>query len=61
MYAFEKGWGWFYWTWKTETAYTWSWQSGLDGGYIPSKAYSPSYTCSGDIPDYSASGLPENY
>lgn len=60
MYSFEQGWGWFYWTWKTESAYTWSWKSGTENGYLPSKAYSPSFTC-GTAPDFAASGLPEYY
>ncbi|KAF7195591.1 putative glucan 1,3-beta-glucosidase D, partial [Pseudocercospora fuligena] len=59
MYSFEQGWGWFYWTWQTESAAQWSYKSGLANGIMPAKAYSRSFNCSSDIPDFS--DLPEYY
>ncbi len=60
MHSFEQGgWGWFYWTWKTENAVQWSWKLGLDAGILPSKAYSPTFKCDSDVPDFST--LSENF
>lgn len=53
MDAYEKGWGWFYWTWKTESAPLWSYKHGLDGGFMPKKAYDRGWDCSQPIPDLS--------
>ncbi|EXJ95184.1 glucan 1,3-beta-glucosidase [Capronia coronata CBS 617.96] len=59
MHSFEQAWGWFYWTWKTESATQWSWMLGLKAGILPDKAYSPSFKCDSDVPDFS--DLPESY
>lgn len=61
MHSFEKGWGWWYWTWKTESAALWSYEAALTAGIMPAKAYSRSFNCDADIPDFSASGLAEVY
>ncbi|KAH7376954.1 glycoside hydrolase superfamily [Plectosphaerella cucumerina] len=53
MDAFEKGSGWFYWTWKTENAPLWSYKHGLDGGFMPKKAYEREWSCAQPIPDLS--------
>lgn len=53
MDAFEKGWGWFYWTWKTESAPLWSYKHGLEGGFMPAKAYDRDWSCEAKIPDFS--------
>ncbi len=53
MHSFEQAWGWFYWTWKTESAVQWSWELGLKAGILPEKAYSPSFKCDSDVPDFS--------
>lgn len=52
MDAYEKGTGWFYWTWKTESAPMWSYKHGLDGGFMPKKAYERDWDCSQDMPDF---------
>ncbi|KIX05781.1 uncharacterized protein Z518_03753 [Rhinocladiella mackenziei CBS 650.93] len=59
MHSFEQAWGWFYWTWKTESATQWSWMLGLKAGILPEKAYSPSFKCDSDVPDFS--DLPDSY
>ncbi|KAI9727059.1 MAG: hypothetical protein M1834_008527 [Cirrosporium novae-zelandiae] len=60
MYSFEQGgWGWFYWTWETESAPQWSWKAGRAAGILPSKAYSRSWDCTDDVPDFSS--LSEKY
>jgi glucan 1,3-beta-glucosidase len=59
MYAFEQAWGWFYWTWETENAVQWSWKLGLEAGILPSKAYSPEFSCNSAVPDFS--GLSGSY
>ncbi|QPG94445.1 hypothetical protein C2857_006082 [Epichloe festucae Fl1] len=61
MHSFEKGWGWWYWTWKTESAPLWSYEAALKAGIMPAKAYSRDFNCDGDVPDFSKSGLAENY
>ncbi|KAH0601591.1 hypothetical protein MHUMG1_00469 [Metarhizium humberi] len=61
MHSFEKGWGWWYWTWKTESAPLWSYEAALKAGIMPTKAYSRDFNCDTDVPDFSKSGLPENY
>lgn len=61
MSAFETAQGWFYWTWRTEAAYQWSYRTAWKNGYMPAKAYSPSFKCGDDIPDFGGMGLPENY
>lgn len=61
MHSFEKGWGWWYWTWKTESAPLWSYEAALQAGIMPTKAYSRDFNCDVDVPDFSKSGLPENY
>ncbi|KAJ6127003.1 hypothetical protein N7523_002615 [Penicillium sp. IBT 18751x] len=61
MAAFETAQGWFYWTWQTESAAQWSYRTAWKNGFMPSKAYSPSFTCGDTIPDYSALGLAEYY
>ncbi|KAK0388745.1 hypothetical protein NLU13_4988 [Sarocladium strictum] len=53
MDAFEKGWGWFYWTWKTENAPLWSYKHGIEGGFMPKKAYQREWSCKDPIPDLS--------
>jgi glucan 1,3-beta-glucosidase len=53
MYSFEQAWGWFYWTWQTENAPQWSYKLGLQAGILPSKAYSPDFTCTDTVPDLS--------
>jgi glucan 1,3-beta-glucosidase len=53
MDAFEKGWGWFYWTWKTESAPLWSYKAGVEGGFMPKKAYEREWNCEMDVPDLS--------
>ncbi|KAH8174897.1 cellulase (glycosyl hydrolase family 5) domain-containing protein [Sarocladium implicatum] len=52
MDAYEKGTGWFYWTWKTESAPMWSYKHGLDGGFLPKKAYERDWDCSQDMPSF---------
>ncbi|KIW73839.1 hypothetical protein PV04_01926 [Phialophora macrospora] len=59
MHSFEQAWGWFYWTWKTENAVQWSYMLGLKAGILPEKAYSPSFKCDSEVPDFS--DLPESY
>ncbi|KAK2591491.1 hypothetical protein QQS21_010811 [Conoideocrella luteorostrata] len=61
MHSFEKGWGWWYWTWKTENAPLWSYEAALKAGIMPTKAYSRDFNCNVDVPDFSKSGLAENY
>ncbi|KAJ5090152.1 glucan 1-3-beta-glucosidase D [Penicillium argentinense] len=61
MSAFETAQGWFYWTWRTESAAQWSYRTAWKNGYMPEKAYSPSFKCGDDIPDFSGLGLPEYY
>lgn len=61
MSAFETAQGWFYWTWKTESAAQWSYRTAWKNGYMPSKAYTPSFKCGDTIPDFSSLGLPEYY
>lgn len=56
MHAFEQAWGWFYWTWETESAVQWSWKQGLEAGILPSKAYSPDFSCNSAVPDFSGLG-----
>ncbi|KAL6245567.1 hypothetical protein RBB50_007566 [Rhinocladiella similis] len=59
MHSFEQAWGWFYWTWKTENAVQWSWELGLKAGILPAKAYSPSFKCDSEVPNFS--DLSEGY
>ncbi|KAJ5221395.1 uncharacterized protein N7469_010282 [Penicillium citrinum] len=59
MSAFETAQGWFYWTWRTESAAQWSYRTAWKNGYMPEKAYLPSFKCGDDVPDFS--GLPEYY
>jgi glucan 1,3-beta-glucosidase len=59
MNAFEKGWGWLYWTWDTENSTQWSYKKSLAAGIIPQKAYTRSFNCDTDIPDFAALGLSE--
>ncbi|CAI7601730.1 unnamed protein product [Penicillium pancosmium] len=59
MSAFETAQGWFYWTWRTESAAQWSYRTAWKNGFMPKKAYSPSFKCGDDVPDFS--GLPEYY
>ncbi|KAJ5292789.1 uncharacterized protein N7443_008742 [Penicillium atrosanguineum] len=61
MAAFEAAQGWFYWTWQTESAAQWSYRTAWKNGFMPSKAYSPSFTCGDTVPDFSALGLEEYY
>ena len=61
MSAFETAQGWFYWTWRTEAAYQWSYRTAWKNGYMPAKAYSPSFKCGDNIPDFGGMGLPEYY
>ncbi|KAJ5513247.1 Glycoside hydrolase superfamily [Penicillium fimorum] len=53
MSAFETAMGWFYWTWRTESAAQWSYRTAWKNGYMPSKAYSPSFKCGDTVPDFS--------
>ncbi|EAW06620.1 putative exo-beta-1,3-glucanase [Aspergillus clavatus NRRL 1] len=59
MSAFETGQGWFYWTWRTESAAQWSYRTAWKGGFMPQKAYSPSFKCGDTVPDFGS--LPEYY
>ena len=59
MHSFEQAWGWFYWTWETESAVQWSWKLGLQAGILPSKAYSPEFSCNSAVPSFS--GLSGSY
>jgi glucan 1,3-beta-glucosidase len=52
MSAFEAAMGWFYWTWRTESAAQWSYRTAWKNGYMPSKAYSPSFKCGDTVPDF---------
>ncbi|KAF3028988.1 hypothetical protein E8E15_010004 [Penicillium rubens] len=52
MSAFETAMGWFYWTWRTESAAQWSYRTAWKNGYMPSKAYSPSFKCGDTVPDF---------
>lgn len=61
MSAFEKAQGWFYWTWRTESAAQWSYRTAWKNGFMPSKAYSPTFKCGDTVPDFSGLGLPEFY
>ncbi|KAA8910019.1 glycoside hydrolase superfamily [Sphaerosporella brunnea] len=60
MNAFEKGWGWLYWTWDTESATQWSYKKSLAAQIVPQKAYSRSFNCDSNIPDFASMGLTEN-
>ncbi|KAJ5362134.1 hypothetical protein N7541_002978 [Penicillium brevicompactum] len=59
MSAFETAMGWFYWTWRTESAAQWSYRTAWKNGFMPKKAYSPSFKCGDTVPDFS--GMPEYY
>ncbi|KAL4885266.1 glycoside hydrolase superfamily [Aspergillus karnatakaensis] len=59
MSAYETAQGWFYWTWHTESAAQWSYKSGWKNGYMPAKAYAPSFKCGDEVPDFGS--LPEYY
>ncbi|KAL2800023.1 glycoside hydrolase superfamily [Aspergillus keveii] len=59
MSAFETAMGWFYWTWHAEFAPQWSYKTGWQNGYMPSKAYSPSFRCGDEVPSFGT--LAENY
>ncbi|KAL4806368.1 glycoside hydrolase superfamily [Aspergillus unguis] len=59
MSAYETAQGWFYWTWQTESAPQWSYKSGWKNGYMPAKAYSPSFKCGDEVPSFGS--LAENY
>lgn len=59
MSAFESAMGWFYWTWATESAAQWSYRTAWKNGYMPKKAYSPSFKCGDTIPSFG--NLPEYY
>jgi glucan 1,3-beta-glucosidase len=61
MSAFESAQGWFYWTWRTESAAQWSYRTAWKNGYMPKKAYSPSFKCGDTVPDFSGLGLAEYY
>ncbi|KAI2794630.1 putative glucan 1,3-beta-glucosidase D [Penicillium oxalicum] len=61
MSAFETAQGWMYWTWRTETAAQWSYRTAWKNGYMPNKAYSPSFKCGDTVPDFDALGLAEYY
>ncbi|CEO60472.1 hypothetical protein PMG11_05098 [Penicillium brasilianum] len=61
MSAFETAQGWFYWTWRTESAAQWSYRTAWKNGFMPSKAYSPSFKCGDTVPDFSSLGLAEYY
>ncbi|KAJ5168566.1 glucan 1-3-beta-glucosidase D [Penicillium canariense] len=61
MSAFETAQGWFYWTWRTESAAQWSYRTAWKNGFMPQKAYSPSFKCGDTVPDFSSLGLPEYY
>ncbi|KAL3476314.1 glycoside hydrolase superfamily [Aspergillus californicus] len=52
MSAFETSMGWFYWTWATESAAQWSYKTAWKNGYMPAKAYSPSFKCGDDVPSF---------
>lgn len=54
MSAFETAQGWFYWTWRTESAAQWSYRTAWKNGYMPQKAYSPSFKCGDTVPDFSS-------
>ena len=56
MHSFEQAWGWFYWTWETESAVQWSWKLGLQAGILPSKAYSPDFSCNSAVPTFDGLG-----
>ncbi|KAJ5720438.1 Exo-beta-1-3-glucanase [Penicillium malachiteum] len=59
--VFETAMGWFYWTWRTESAAQWSYRAAWKAGFMPTLAYSPSFKCGDDVPDFSSLGLPEYY
>ncbi|OJJ43972.1 hypothetical protein ASPZODRAFT_72236 [Penicilliopsis zonata CBS 506.65] len=59
MSAFETAMGWFYWTWHTESAAQWSYKVAWKNGFMPEKAYKPSFVCGDDIPDFG--DLPQYY
>lgn len=59
MSAFETGQGWFYWTWRTESASQWSYRAAWKNGFMPEKAYEPTFRCGDDVPAFE--DLPENY
>ncbi|KAL2817343.1 glycoside hydrolase superfamily [Aspergillus granulosus] len=59
MSAFETAMGWFYWTWHAESAPQWSYKTGWQNGFMPSKAYSPSFRCGDEMPSFGT--LAENY
>ncbi|KAL2816232.1 glycoside hydrolase superfamily [Aspergillus cavernicola] len=59
MSAFETGLGWFYWTWVTESAPQWSYKTGWKNGFMPNKAYSPSFKCGDEMPSFGT--LAENF
>ncbi|PKY03019.1 glycoside hydrolase [Aspergillus campestris IBT 28561] len=59
MSAFETGQGWFYWTWHTESAAQWSYKTAWKNGFMPKKAYEPSFKCGDDMPDFG--DLPDYY
>ncbi|KAJ6160757.1 Exo-beta-1-3-glucanase [Penicillium chermesinum] len=61
MSTFETAMGWFYWTWRTESLAQWSYRTAWKNGFMPSKAYSPSFKCGDDIPDFSSMGLANDY
>ncbi|KAI9367922.1 glycoside hydrolase superfamily [Aspergillus egyptiacus] len=59
MSAFETAMGWFYWTWHAESAHQWSYKTAWKNGYMPAKAYSPSFRCGDEVPNFG--NLPEYY
>ncbi|PTU20056.1 hypothetical protein P175DRAFT_0264841 [Aspergillus ochraceoroseus IBT 24754] len=59
MSAFSTALGWFYWTWYTESAPQWSYKTGWKNGFLPAKAYAPSFKCGDTIPSFGT--LQENY
>ncbi|KAI3111786.1 CAZyme family GH5 [Penicillium roqueforti] len=59
MSSFETAMGWFYWTWRTESAAQWSYRTAWKNGYMPSKAYSPSFKCGDTVPDFT--DIAENF
>ncbi|RHZ46567.1 putative exo-beta-1,3-glucanase [Aspergillus thermomutatus] len=59
MSAFETAQGWFYWTWRTESAAQWSYRTAWKNGFMPAKAYAPSFKCGDAVPDFG--DLPEYY
>ncbi|KAF7169138.1 hypothetical protein CNMCM5623_001925 [Aspergillus felis] len=59
MSAFGTGQGWFYWTWRTESAAQWSYRTAWKNGFMPAKAYAPSFKCGDAVPDFGS--LPEYY